>query len=97
MRRSVAELETLSTYPEPEGLHAKRVASLQSQAQVAQSSSCQLQQELKQVLWAVHDSCGMVPNSPMQASTKEQRLLNGTGALTGESRQLQWLVSWQAT
>lgn len=54
MRRSVAELETLSTYPEPEGLHAKRVASLQSQAQAAQSSSCQLQQELKQVLWAIH-------------------------------------------
>lgn len=84
MRRSVAELETLSTYPEPDGLHAKRRASLQSQAQAAQSSSCQLHQELKQVLWAVHASYGMVLNNPMQASTKELRLNNGAGALTGD-------------
>ncbi len=49
MTKSVQELEALSSYPEPEGFHAKRLAALQASLQATSSGTAEQQAQLKQV------------------------------------------------
>ena len=43
------ELEALSTYPEPEGFHARRLEALQAELKEASSSTAEQQAHIKQV------------------------------------------------
>ena len=50
LSKSVKELEALSTYPEPEGFHAKRLEALQAELKEASSSTAEQQAHIKQVI-----------------------------------------------
>ena len=54
LSKSVKELEALSTYPEPEGFHARRLEALQAELKEASSSTAEQQAHIKQVANGVH-------------------------------------------